>query len=276
MQLVWYAVLPIATALVAGLVSTLSLAFGWQTGISALGSVAVFPLLFLLVYQVTLRPRLFVYNTLIIHWAVWPTLAVIIGLFWWIFIVADGHSAINPVADIMLIVGGMLFSWIVVAWRFPLLWKALTPARAPEEQVQMQISYLGKASDKVGRASPYPDGYVDAAFSLDILKGSPHLQKTVTQILLNRVDIRGMPRQQQWIANDARVLWPLAVFDTSGRPLNPVGASCAIILEDKLSLILYASDWAEAGSDWFTAGQRYRVTVYFSDNTWTEGQTIIN
>ena len=251
-------------------------AFGWQTGISVFGSAAAFPLFLLLLYQATLRPRLFIYNCVIVHFMLWSALAAIIGLFWWIFIVASGREAINQATDVMLITGGMLFSWVVIAWRLPLLWQALTPTRAPEEQIKMRLSYLGKLDDKVGRASYFPDTYLDATFSLDIVKKSPRLKKTITQLLMNRMNARGMPTRQEWIANGARIMWPLAVFDDTGHQLNPVGALGEFEAGDLLSLTIYASDWEEKGSDWFRVGQRYRVTVYFSDNTWIESQVIIN
>ena len=110
MQLLVYALLPAATAIIAGIVSILTVALGWQTGLSVLGSLAVFPLLFLFLYQFTRRPRLFIYTNLVSHGIIWPALAAIVGLFWWVYIVAGGESLIERRWDVMLIVGGILFS----------------------------------------------------------------------------------------------------------------------------------------------------------------------
>lgn len=270
-----YGILPSLAAVTAGLITI----GAWRVAVVLAASAAVALLVGALLWRQTGRPRLFWYYTVVIHWPLWLATVAGTGFIYWLYSdMETGEVLISRGWDGLIIVAGLLVSAVMVSWRLPLLWKALTPARVDETQLETILRYVGAMGDQVGRGSPFKDQLNDAVFELEMRPLSQHHHGTniVDCILLQQCNTRWVPLQQQWIAvRGRRFLWPLGVCSASGDRLNPGDSPLAVAIEGKTVLKLFASDWTDKGSDWFAPGRRFLVTVYFSDNTWAEARTII-
>jgi hypothetical protein len=122
----------------------------------------------------------------------------------------------------------------------------------------VQLSFLDKASDKVGPGSQAtPDGRPDGHFQVTVTAND-----TVTAIDLRTADANGKPCcGQVWntVPNDG--FWILGVF-RGGTQLNPVDENISDPVAGSVTYDVYGSD-----SGFFNAGQRFVVSVSFASGS---------
>ena len=143
---------------------------------------------------------------------------------------------------------------------------ALPEQRPPAGEV-VNLRFLGVSRDLISiRDRTLPDGAADGVFEL--LLDLPE-NETVTNIEMHLVDEAGEAIFGQVWDTQPGDYWMIGVMK-DGVFLNPADGEIQIPLTGKQRLGLYVSD-----SGYFQPGNRFRVTVTFSDGTKLAAYTII-
>jgi type IV pilus assembly protein PilA len=118
----------------------------------------------------------------------------------------------------------------------------------------ISLTWQDFGQDKVGTFVPNPNGIPDGHFLVNLnVPGS----KTIQTVTLYTTDNAGNPAYgQEWISTESGGFWFLGVY-RNGVLLNPQNS----VVSGQLSLDAYGDN-----SGYFQTGQRFGITIDFTDN----------